>query len=186
MLYIFLIIIAIFLYLIYRRLKPKAVSDEESMYIEHGAENVENFERILLERMEERKDAVKKRIEEGDEEKDFDFDLEEWVSALSRVEGDERTFYCNKKNFVRLSERFKHDKLKLIEVTKDWCDYLSAYSHLFYESMLFVYGTDEQIKKLNDERDAYIIKMEEVEKRFKNLLGSEYVNSDPYSFKVNK
>ncbi len=174
MFYITLAIIAIFVYLIYKRLKPEQKLDEELMYIEHGAENVGNWERVLLERIRARKEHIKGRIEEGNK----NFDLEDWTSALHGLEESEKVFDCNKKNFIRLSERFKHDKLKLIEITKDWCSYLNAYACLFYESPLFVFGTDDDVKRLGDEKDMYIIKMEEVDKRFKNLLGDEYITNE--------
>ncbi len=174
MLYIILAIITIFVYLIYKRLKPEQKSDEELMYIEHGAENVVNWERVLLERIRVEKDKIQGKIKEGNK----NFDLENWTYLLYRLEKSGKVFNCSKKNFIHLCERFKHDKLKLIEITKDWCDYLNACACLFYESPLFVFGTDEDVKRLRDEKDMYIIKMEEVDKRFKNLLGDEYITNE--------
>lgn len=163
--------------------KNNKKSDEELTYIEHGAENVGNWERVLLERIRVEKDKIQRKIEGGN----INFDLEDWTSSLHRLEKSEKVFDCSKKNFIRLSERFKHDKLKLIEITKDWCDYLNAYACLFNESPLFVFGTDEDVKRLHDEKGMYIIKMEEVDKRFKNLLGDEYIiNENMESFMSTK
>jgi len=173
MLYIILIIIATFVYLIYKRQKPEVRSDEELMYIEHGVENVENWEKILLERIKIRKNTIQEKIDQGNK----NFDLEDWISALHRLEEGITGFNCGKKNFTRLKERFKYDKLKLIEITKDRCDYLNAHAYLFYDSPLLEFGTNEDVKKIHERGNAYFIKMQEIEKRFKDLLGDEYIDS---------
>ena len=63
--------------------------------------------------------------------------------------------------YKRLRERFKHDRGKSLEVTKDWLEYIeSAYEIIKYG------GFDN----FND--DGYQLAMQEIERRFDKLLKS--------------
>ena len=81
-------------------------------------------------------------------------------------------------NFIRLSERFKHDDAKFGQITNDWFDYMRFINDVIYESeMLDVSNTDEESDRHWKTRDELYIRIQEISKRFKELLGKEY--SDP-------
>ncbi len=62
-----------------------------------------------------------------------------------------------KDKYVRLSERYKHDKKKLLEITKDWRDFTVLLSDRF-------------VTKDMSHSDFNQIQMEEIIKRFNLLL----------------
>lgn len=62
-----------------------------------------------------------------------------------------------------------------MEITKDRIDYLNAKACLFHDSPLFAFGTNEDVKRIQDEQKEYDIKIEEINKRFKEALSKEYI-----------
>lgn len=140
----------------FKQKKVTHIVDSEEGSMEFIQNGIENMENYILEKM----------------------------KAKTDVKADKAIFDSGKKNYVRLSERFKHDKLKLKEVTKDRYDYLVAHAGLIYENPLIGFGTNEDVAKIRSEEDDFIIKIQEINKRFKNLLGDEYIGIDLINFKI--
>jgi hypothetical protein len=87
-------------------------------------------------------------------------------------------FENGRKNFLRLSERFKHDDIKQGQVIKDWIDYINTIERgIFTQEMLDV-CTSEESEQYFKEQQENGIKFQEITKRFKDLLGEEYI--DPF------
>jgi len=86
-------------------------------------------------------------------------------------------FNCGRKNFIRLNERFKHDDVKLGQVVKDWIDYIEILTDVIFESEMLDVSTSEESDEHFDKRDELYVKIQAIEKRFKDLLGDEYVDS---------
>lgn len=108
----------------------------------------------------------------------------EKIKAKTDSKADKAIFDSGKKNFTRLKERYKYDELKIKEITKDRHEYLVAHAGLIYESPLLGFGTSEDVKGIQDEQDLYVIKIQEINKRNKSLLGGDYVDIGLPYFKV--
>lgn len=151
-LYIILIVIAIFVYLIYKKQKPVIQSKEQ--IIENTKAQIAYKEEHLL-------DHIKTNH------------LKDYMTTESAL------FECGKTNFIRLSERFKHDDVKLAQVTKDWIDYMDILNDAVYESELLDVSTEEgEGEEHWKRRDELYIQIQEIEKRFKDLLGKEYADPE--------
>ncbi len=87
------------------------------------------------------------------------------------------SFDCGKKNFIRLSERFKHDKTLLDRVVKDWTDYMDVLGDVVHEMEILNYLSREDGQEHLYAREKLYIRMEEIEKRFKDQLGGDYCDS---------
>lgn len=88
---------------------------------------------------------------------------------------------CGKINFSRLIERFKHEDNKLARIVKDWTDYMKMLQGVIYEhELLDVSYSDEEINEHWDKRDEFYIKIEEINKRLKDLLSEEYQDPEKY------
>ena len=68
-----------------------------------------------------------------------------------------------RKNYLRLRERYSNDVNKKYNIVKDW----SKYSRALHESSLT--SDSRRLEGLN-------IVIEEIESRYKGLLGDEYIN----------
>ncbi|MDO8487601.1 MAG: hypothetical protein Q7S45_04855 [Candidatus Curtissbacteria bacterium] len=71
-----------------------------------------------------------------------------------------------RENFVKLSERLKHDTKKLFEVTTDWRDYTKNLDEWVTGFEWSGLGVDINY----DEIRNWSIRMEEIEKRYESLL----------------
>jgi methyl-accepting chemotaxis protein len=147
MLYIILIIIAIFVYLIYKGQNPK-ITSKEDMQIEIERKEVKLLEFIQTNHLKDYMDTEK---------------------AL---------FECGRINFIRLRERFKHDEIKLEQVFKDWIDYMDTLNDAIYKSLQIDVTFDDEFDTLWKDRNELYIKIQEINKRFKDLLGNEYANPE--------
>ena len=86
-------------------------------------------------------------------------------------------FECGKKNFFRLKERFKHDDEKLTQIIKDWFNYMETVSDIISESeLLDLAKPNEDADEHRIAQDRLAVTIQEIDTRFKNLLGSEYVD----------
>lgn len=146
-LYIILIIIAIVVYLIYKKINPSVISKERA---------TENIQAQII-RQEE---MLSKHIDMSH--------LKDYIQQQAIM------FDCGKRNFIRLSERFKHDDIKLTQVVKDWTDYMEILQGIIYEQELLDVSTAEGADEHFDNMHELAIKIQEIEKRFKGLLGKEY------------
>jgi hypothetical protein len=86
-------------------------------------------------------------------------------------------FEYTKKNFDRLNERFKFDDKMTRQILKDWCDYCMALGGIVFlgDYPDFTMDKEQRIKN-NTEQDSLLIKLEEIEKRFKEFLGDDYLD----------
>lgn len=86
-------------------------------------------------------------------------------------------------NYMRLKQRYIHDKVKSLEIAKDWQKYVEALDDLkLARTILDVGEVDDFIE---DSKEPSIIK-EEIEKRFKTLLGKEWQKLMPDYFERTK
>jgi len=86
-------------------------------------------------------------------------------------------FGYTKKNFQRLSERFKFEDKMIEQISKDWCDYCMALGGMIYLGDYPDFAMDnEQRKKNYEEQDGMLVRVFEIEKRFKELLGNDYLD----------
>ncbi|GEM_PF-3466604 len=148
MLYVILIIIAFFVYKIYKQ-KPKVVSKEEAM--ENIQAEIERREAALLNHLKTTH-------------------LKDYMDTQTVL------FDCGKKNFLRLNERLKHDDVKRGEAIKDWIDYMEALNESIYESELLDVSTSEESEIHWKARDEAHVKLQEINKRFKDLLGADFID----------
>lgn len=78
-------------------------------------------------------------------------------------------------NYLRLEERYKHDNVKLGQIIKDWISYNEIISGLIFErEKLDVATTDEESDSTDQATKKLQIRRQEIESRFKALLGSQY------------
>ena len=102
------------------------------------------------------------------------------VLLKGRSQDETSLLECGKLNYIRLKERFKHDDIKRGQVNKDWFDYLEALKDLIYErEMLDISTAEDESNAHFDSIEELHIKIQEIEKRFKELLGSEYIEPEP-------
>ncbi|MEI7498040.1 MAG: hypothetical protein WCK11_02030 [Candidatus Falkowbacteria bacterium] len=87
-------------------------------------------------------------------------------------------FECGRKNFIRLNERFKHDEAKHGQVVKDWMDYMDILGDIVHEHLMLDVSTSEESDEHWEKRQELFIQIQEIEKRFKELLGDVYI--DPF------
>ncbi len=150
MLYIILIVIAVFVYLIYKGQKPKIISKEEA--VENIKLEISCKEEYLLNKIKTSH-------------------LKDYMQTETAL------FECGRKNFLRLSERFKHDDIKFAQTVKDWIDYIDTISEvIFVSEMLDVANSNEEVNEYRNNQQELFIKIQETEKRFKDLLGNEYID----------
>jgi hypothetical protein len=145
--WIIVLIIVIFSYLIYKRRKPSEISKTEVK---------ENMQA----EMERKQEALLKKIKTSH--------LKDYMETETDL------LECGKNNFIRLSERFKHDDIKLEQVIKDWIDYIDILSDAVYESEMLDVSSSETSQTHYKAREALYIKLQEIIKRFKDLLGADY------------
>jgi len=87
-------------------------------------------------------------------------------------------FLTMEENYLRLAERFRHDKIKQAQITKDWISYNEIINGLIHErEMLDVSTSDENAENSDQETKKLQIKRQEIETRFKELLGKQF--NDP-------
>jgi hypothetical protein len=99
-----------------------------------------------------------------------------------RLQNETSLLECGKLNYIRLKERFKHDDIKRRQVNQDWFDYLEALNNLIYErEMLDVSTTEDEGNAHFDNIGEFHIKIQEIVKRFRDLLGNDYI--EPESLK---
>src|ERR1035437_7367151 len=151
--WIIVLIIVILSYLIYKRRKPSEISKTEAK--ENMQEQIEQKEKFLRAKIKTR-------------------DLEENIENGSEV----ALFDCGKHNFICLSERFKHDDIKLEQVIKDWIDYMDLLSDRVYEMTILHHLSSEDSPKHFDAREKIDITIREINKRFKDLLTNDYWDVD--------
>ncbi len=151
MLYIILILAVVVIYVVYRKQKPSEASKIKAR---------EKLHLVLKQKQVALLDFIN-----ASELKNY---LQDEVLQLE----------CNEKNFVRLSERFKHDDVKFAQVVKDWIDYIDMLRDLVTERLLLDISTSETSKNHDDAIHYLSIKIQEIEKRFKDLLGSEYLSPE--------
>lgn len=78
-------------------------------------------------------------------------------------------------NYLRLEERYKHDNVRLGQIIKDWVGYNEVITGLIHErEMLDVATTDEESDRSDQETKKLQIRRQEIESRFKALLGKQY------------
>jgi hypothetical protein len=156
MLYIILIIIAIFLYLIYRKQNPSASQKIKAVANLHAE-------------IAKREELLSNKIKTSH--------LKDYLQTEATL------FEYGKKNYVRLSERYKHDDTKNLHVIKDWIYYMEALSDIIYESeMLDVASSNEDADEHRNSQQELFIKVQEIGKRNKELLGNEYVDPNKVLF----
>lgn len=151
MLYILLIIIAGFLYLIYKGQNTKPASKEAIM--QNAEAEIARAEARLL-------------------------DLIETNHLKDYMDTEKALFDCGRLNFIRLNERFKHEELKREQAIKDWLDYMQALNDAVYASLQLDVCTSEESDTYYKERSDLFIKISEIDKRFKELLGNEYADPE--------
>lgn len=87
-------------------------------------------------------------------------------------------FLTMEENYLRLAERFKHDNVQMAQIVKDWIDYNEIINGLIYQrELLDVATTDEQSEQSDQNTKKLQIKRQEIETRYKSLLGKQY--NDP-------
>ena len=148
MFYIILIIILALAYFIYKRRKPKIEKKEETMA--DMQVDIKVGEESLLRKI--------KTNHLGEDYMTTETDL----------------LKAGKHNFVCLSERFKHDEVKLRQVTKDWLDYIEILKRMVYENEIRNYLSAEDSSAHFEAEEKQHIRLREIIKRFKDLLGAEY------------
>lgn len=148
--YIILIIIAVYVYSIYKSQNPKLTKEEVKEKIQ---EEIDLKEEYLLKK-------IKTSI------------LKDYMQTETTL------FDCGRRNFLRLKERFKHDDIKYAQIVKDWLDYMETLSDIVFESEMLDVCTSEESEEHYKRRDELFVVVQETEKRFKELLGSEYDDPD--------
>ncbi len=150
MIYVFLIIITLLVYSIYKRQHPITVTPVQ-------------MRESLLKEIERQEILV-----EGNLNTSHLTDFLTMEKAL---------FECGSKNFLRLKERFKHDEQKTLQIFNDWYDYLKTIAEMVFESeMLDLSPSNDDAALHYKARDLIFIKIQEAEKRYKEQLGEEYVD----------
>lgn len=87
-------------------------------------------------------------------------------------------------NYLRLKQRFSHDKEKTLEIVKDWHKYADSLTELKdARVMLDVDWSDDAFDNFRESNKEPSIIKEEVEKKFKSLLGEDWQDIPPDYFK---
>jgi len=87
-------------------------------------------------------------------------------------------------NYLRLKQRFSNDSEKVLGIARDWCKYAEALNNLKYaRAMLDVDWADGAFDRLEEKMKEPSIIKDEVEKKFKSLLGADWQELPPDYFK---
>ena len=86
------------------------------------------------------------------------------------IENDPPEFLRMKNWYVRLKEKFKHDIQKLLQLAEDWKDY--AYNLSSKNTNHYLYLENGENNRVEKAREAHL-KIEEIENRFSEMLGSK-------------
>lgn len=90
-------------------------------------------------------------------------------------------FDYGRKNFVCLEKHLNRNDTRLARARRDWMDYIDILHKTIYENeMLDVATSNEIADEHRKKRQELFVKIREIDKRFKNLLGDEYI--DPWKF----
>lgn len=103
-----------------------------------------------------------------------------WWLSTSHLNFDTEKFFFDtmEKNYLRLEERYKHDNAKLGQIIKDWISYNEVISGLICQRLLLdVATTNEESERTDKETNHLQIRRQEIESRYKDLLGKQY--NDP-------
>lgn len=147
---IWIIVIGVVAYFIWKSRKPKIKSKVEAL-------------ELIQEDIDKREVLLKEKIKSSH--------LKDYMQMETTL------FDCGRKNFLRLKERFKHDDVKLEQVIKDWIYYMEAISDMVYESeMLDVATSNEDADEHRNMQDELAVKIKEIDKRSKELLGADYTD----------
>lgn len=147
---IWIIVIGAVAYFIWKSRKPKINSKAEAL-------------ELIQEDIDKREMLLKEKIKSSH--------LKDYMQMETTL------FDCGRKNFLRLKERFKHDDVKLGQVIKDWIYYMEAISDMVYESeMLDVATSNEDADEHRNMQDELAVKIKEIDKRSKELLGADYTD----------
>lgn len=78
-------------------------------------------------------------------------------------------------NYLRLKQRFSHDAGKVLEIAKDWYRYVDSLKELKDARIMLdvAWSDDDTDNFLESSKEPTIIK-QEVEKKFKSLLGKDW------------
>lgn len=157
MLYIILIIIAIFIYLIYKQQKSPKISISKT-----------GFYQVKIKQMMEQKEATLLNLIKTNPLKDY-------------MQTEVALFDCGRKNFICLCERFKYDNIKFAQIVKDWIDYMDILKDVVFQRLYLDVSKSITSADICDEKiDNLFIKIKEINKRLQDLLGNEYM--DPKKF----
>ncbi len=86
-------------------------------------------------------------------------------------------------NYLRLKQRFSHIPEKVLEIARDWFKYVEALGDLkFARVMLDVDMSDEAFDNMDERSKEPSIIKDEVEKKFKSLLGEDWQKIPPDYF----
>ena len=166
---IWLIIIAVVVYFIYRSKKRSHDS---------GSSEVPTIlnSKVTVEEVEERVQFQKERI----------FKLEHFDSPQFIDLQD--AFDVMEANYFRLKQRFSHTPEKVLEIARDWYRYADALRGLkFARVMLDVDMSDEAFDNAHERSKEPAIIKDEIEKKFKSLLGEDWQEIPPdYHEKMEK
>lgn len=155
-----IIVIAIIGYFIYRAQKRKG-------NISIGAEQKETVDDV-----EENVRFLKERV----------FDPEPILESPHFIDV-QNAFDAMEVNYLRLKQRFAHDEEKLLELAKDWHRYADALCELKQARvMLDVDWSDEAGDNFTERTKEPVIAKEEIEKKFKSLLGDDWQKIPPDYF----
>ena len=77
--------------------------------------------------------------------------------------------------YTRLKEKYKHDKVHLLQLAEDWKDYTYNLSSKNINNYLSLETQDNEDSNENSSkaRDSYL-RIEEIENRFADMLGSQF------------
>lgn len=80
-------------------------------------------------------------------------------------------------DFKRLLERFKDEENKKNQIMEDWRDYLNIISEIIHAREILYADIDEEAQdKFEARTNSQNIKRREIECRFKDLLGKDYID----------
>lgn len=87
-------------------------------------------------------------------------------------------------NYLRLKQRFSHNSEKIIEIAKDWYRYVGALGDMkSARVMLDVDMSDKAFDNLEESMKEPEIIKDEIEKKFRSLLGADWQEIPPDYFK---
>ena len=87
-------------------------------------------------------------------------------------------------NYLRLKQRFSHTPEKFLEIAEDWYKYTEALREMkFARVMLDVDMSEDAFDNMHERGKEPVIIRQEVEKKFKTLLGEDWLELPPDYFK---